>query len=414
MIIKIALIGSTDFCRRTEQLVANRKDIQLDAYSYKRPEEATHLISCLKPCDAILFSGSLPYLSAISKIDHLPIPALYLKQDETAVAITLLHLATQKQLHMGRLSIDVREKSNIEAIINELSTPVTTPFLHVLEDHEIIEISTEFHKDLFLQGKTDQAITSIHAVYEHLNALNIPAMKMIDPESSILTMIEQTKQQAILQKSNSAQIAIGIVKSNMINLESSVEKIAAIMQARWNKQQDEYTLFTTKGNIECALKNREFLTLFESISPAINIAFGYGESMIDATENAKTALDFGQKNKAQTFYIVDANKKLQGPFPASNAVVEMKVNDPVLVEMVEKTKLSPANISKLLAFSQSRQAKQFTATDLALYLNVTRRTAERTLKKLVQFDYTQIVGEEMTYRQGRPRALYEFNFPTYY
>jgi hypothetical protein len=25
----------------------------------------------------------------------------------------------------------------------------------------------------------------------------------------------------------------------------------------------------------------------------------------------------------------------------------------------------------------------------------------------------KIVGEEMTYKQGRPRALYEFNFATY-
>lgn len=413
MIIKIALVGSTDFCRRTEQLVANRKDIQLDSYHYKDPKEAARLIETLKPCDAILFSGSLPYFSALKKIEHLPIPTLYLKQDETAVAITLLHLAIQTQLHMSRLSIDVREKSSIEAVINELDKPIIAPFIHVLEDHHIIDTSTEFHKNLFLQGKTDQAITSIHAVYEQLNVLNIPVMKMIDPESSILTMIEHTKQQAILQKSNSAQIAIGIVKISMNNLEPSVEKIAEIIQARWNKQQDEYTLFTTKGNIESALNNHAFLTLFDKVSAEMQMAFGYGESIVDATENAKTALEFVEEDEAPIFYIVDAYKKLQGPFPVSNAVVEMRVNDPILVEMVEKTKLSPANISKLLAFSQSRQAKQFTANDLALYLNVTRRTAERTLKKLVQFEYVQIVGEEMTYRQGRPRALYEFNVPIY-
>lgn len=414
MIIKIALVGSADFCRRTEQLVASRNDIHLDSYIYREPQEAERLIETLKPCDAILFSGSLPYLSAVKKIKHLSIPALYLKQDETAVAITLLDLAIQKQLHMSRLSIDVREKSSIEAVINELNKPVTTPFVHVLGDHQIIDASTEFHKNLFLQGKTDHAITSIHAVYEQLNALNIPAMKMIDPESSILTMIESAKQQAILQKSNSSQIAIGIVKLNMNSLEPFVVKIADIMQAKWNKQQNEYTLFTTKGNIEFALNNSEFLSLFDSMSPEIDIAFGYGESTVDATENAKTALDFAEENETPAFYIVDANKQLQGPFPESNGVVELKVYDRFLVEMVEKTKLSPANISKLLTFSQSRQAKQFTANDLALYLNVTRRTAERTLKKLVQFDYAQIVGEEMTYRQGRPRALYEFNFPAYY
>ena len=57
------------------------------------------------------------------------------------------------------------------------------------------------------------AITSVHAVYEQLRQQNIPACKMIDPESTILRSIEHAKQQAILQKSNSAQIAVGIVKA---------------------------------------------------------------------------------------------------------------------------------------------------------------------------------------------------------
>ncbi len=114
-----------------------------------------------------------------------------------------------------------------------------------------------------------------------------------------------------------------------------------------------------------------------------------------------------------SFYMLDANKRLLGPFPQTNTAIAMKIDEPVLVEMANKTKLSPANISKLLLFSQSRHTKQFTATDLALHLHVTRRTAERTLKKLVEFNYITIVGEEMTYRQGRPRALYEFNFPTF-
>lgn len=91
----------------------------------------------------------------------------------------------------------------------------------------------------------------------------------------------------------------------------------------------------------------------------------------------------------------------------------MKINEPALVAMAEQTKLSPAAISKLIRFSQSRQSKQFTANDLASHLQVTRRTAERTLKRLMEFSYVKIVGEEMTYRQGRPRALYEFNFPAY-
>ncbi len=414
MKIKIAIIGPHDFCQRTEQLVVDRQDIELHCYRYGEPQEAPDLIQTLTPCDAILFSGSLPYLYAKKVIDNISIPIVCLKQDETAVAFTFLHIAVQ-QLNLTRLSIDIREKSLIDNVLKDVHQELASPFIHVLQDDEEIHSITSFHKQLALQGKTDMAITSVHAVYEQLQQQQIPVCKMIDPESSILRSIELAKQQAILQKSNSAQIAVGIVKKipSDPSLELAVEKMASMMKAHWSEDNGHYTLFTTMGYIEFALKSQGFLKLFQSFSKDTKIAFGCGETIVDATSNARFALNLNHKNDDHSFYLLDSYKKLHGPFPQSRAAVAMKIIEPALVEMADKTKLSPANISKLLLFSQSRQSKQFSATDLALHLNVTRRTAERTLKKLVAFNYITIVGEEMTYRQGRPRALYEFNFPTF-
>jgi predicted transcriptional regulator len=81
--------------------------------------------------------------------------------------------------------------------------------------------------------------------------------------------------------------------------------------------------------------------------------------------------------------------------------------------MAKLTKLSPLNISKLINFSHERQSAQFTSQNLSEYLQVTRRTTERIIKKLVDNGYAKIVGEEMTHQQGRPRTIYELNFATY-
>ena len=415
MKIKIAIIGSHDFCRRTEQLIADLKDIELHWYHYNEPKEAPSLLQTLKPCDAILFSGSLPYFYAKELLIDFSIPALYLKQDETAIAITLLHISAKEQLDLNRISIDVREKSLIDNVLTDLNQVLELPFVHALDDEITIHDMVSYHQLLSIQGKTDMAITSVHAVYEQLRQQQIPAYKMIDPVSSILRSIETAKQIALLQKSNAAQIAVGLVKRipQSIDLGTSIEKMASIMKAQWNEQNGEYTLYTTMGNIEFSLRNNEFLSLFQTFSNVAKLAFGCGETIVDATENARFALNLIHESDAHSFYMLDGNKKLHGPFPQSSAAISMKISDPVLMEMSDKTKLSPANISKLLLFSQSRHSKQFTATDLSLHLSVTRRTAERTLKKLVEFNYITVVGEEMTYRQGRPRALYEFNFPTF-
>ncbi len=416
MKIKIAIIGSTDFCLRTKQLVSNRKDIEFNWYRYAEPSEAPRLLQTLKPCDALLFSGSLPYFYSKKLLDNLPIPAVYLQQDETAVAITLLQLSAHNQQNLSRVSIDVREQSNIEHVLNDLGRSVDLPFIHLLQDDVKITTITSYHQTLFLQGETDIAITSVHAVFEQLQQRNIPACKMIDPESTILRNIELAKQHALLHKSNSAQIAVGIVKSISPRLivETTIAKMASIMQAGWSVQDEDFILYTSTGNFESAIKNREFLSTFQSLDTTAKMSFGCGESIIDATENANIALNLIKKSDGHSFYMLDANKILHGPFPQSDVAVEMKTTEPALVEMAANTKLSPANISKLMQYSLIRQTKQFTANDLALYLDVSRRTAERTLKKLVDYKYATIIGEEMTYRQGRPRALYELSFHPYF
>ena len=52
-------------------------------------------------------------------------PALYLQQDETAVAITLLHIATQGWKDLSRISIDVRDQSYIEHVLNDLEHAIS-------------------------------------------------------------------------------------------------------------------------------------------------------------------------------------------------------------------------------------------------------------------------------------------------
>ncbi|KXH87062.1 hypothetical protein [Sporosarcina sp. HYO08] len=415
MIIKIAMIGPKDFCERAEQLVSNLTDLALESYIYEKPEEAAGLIRTLKPCDAILFSGSLPYHYAKEALQAISVPIVYLQQDETAIVLTLLRMSAEKKLNMSEISIDIRDQKHLQHIWHDLNEAIALPSVHVLDRHAAVEEVTAFHEEQFTNGQVKMAVTSIHAVYEQLALRNIPTFKMIDPASSILRCIEEAKQKAILHKSKAAQIAVGMVKSKTEEVLPAkfVQQLTVNLQAHTTDNEGVYSLFTTMGNIDASLKDMAFLMLLKEYAGQMKLAFGCGETSIEATENARLALQFDHLDDASGFYVLDSQKKLHGPFPQDPQTIALKVHEPLLVEMAEKTKLSSTNISKLILFNQSRQTKQFTANDLALYLNVTRRTAERMLKKLVAFEYAKIVGEEMAYKQGRPRALYELNFAMY-
>lgn len=413
MRVKIAVIGSEHFCRRAEQLVTDAVNLHIECHTYAEPKDVAGIIKTITPSDAILFSGSLPYAYAKESVHEFNVPTFYLKQDETAISTTLLYVLAKEQLTCDRISIDIANRENLENVLNDLNKTIEMPYNHVLEENESISELVSFHQELVAEGKTDYAITSVHAVYEQLQKLGIRACMMIDPTSSILRSLNDARQQAILQKSTSAQIAVGIVQSSDLQIQPLISEISSLLHAHWTEKDGEYKLFTTMGNVEFSVRDTNFQALYRNFPHNVKIAFGCGESTMIAADHARLALSFIQATEPNSFYILDSNKKLHGPFPQTNDVIEMKVDHPVLVKLAEKTKLGPANISKLLSFNKSRPTNQFSANDLAIYLNVSRRTAERTLKKLMEFDYVKIVGEEMTYKQGRPRSLYELNFPTH-
>ncbi|MHC8517488.1 HTH domain-containing protein [Sporosarcina sp. ITBMC105] len=413
MRIKIAIIGSEHFCSHVLQLVKENDDMAIECHIYDEPQEAATIIQTIKPCDAIVFSGSLPYLYAQKAVQQFAVPAIFLQQDETAISTTLLYVLANEQLPCDRISIDVTNRFYVDHVIEDVNGTIALPFIHELQEDDTIATLVSFHSKLMDEGKTAIAITSVHAVYEQLKAVGKRACMMIDPGSSIVRSLYEARQQAMLQQSTSAQIAVGIVTAPDPSMQDFIATLAQQLHAHWHESAGEYTLFTTMGNLEYSIKNPQFTALVNQLPSTVKIAFGCGESTMIAADHARLALNFNRSTDLRGFYILDAHKKLHGPFPQTEDVLDMKVDHPTLLSMADKTKLGPANISKLLAFNKSRSTNQFTANDLAIYLNVSRRTAERTIKKLIEYDYITIVGEEMTYKQGRPRAIYEFNFPTH-
>lgn len=407
---RIAVLGSTNFIERLKQLEHELPSIRLDYYHYNTPEEAKELVKNIKPCDAVFFSGSLPFLYAKKERELLPVPSYYLRQDSTSVATTLL-ATCHTPIH--QISMDLIEPKLVESVLQDINQTWASPFLMQIDLAFTLEEVTSFHIGLQSAGKTQLAITSVHAVYENLARKGIPVVRMIDPKNSILKSIEETQSLAILTKSEAAKIAVcSILLTKEDSSTSSVlQKIADSIDASLVKvDQLFYMLFTTQGKVKLSLENNTVNSWLRFFSAPIRIAFGYGTTAIEASENAQVALNHAKDN---TVYLMNQEKQLSGPLFQDEAKIDLRTNDPRLVLLAKKTTLSPANLSKVMHFSRVHHSVEFTAHELEIFLKVSRRTTERILKKLLDHGYVSIVGGEMTYQQGRPRAVYEFNFPTY-
>lgn len=421
MITKIAVLGSAEFIDKIKTVAPQVANIKLDEYVYQQPQDAPKLLTQLKPCDVVFFSGALPYYFSIKERKNLPIPCVYLAQDNYTVSSSFLSILYHKQISLNRISIDLVDASIIENVLEAadiLSSPthVIDYKLMLKENRFDITKLIEFHHSRWKKRETDLALTSVHAVYGQLVQLGVPAMRMRDPQNSIIKGLEAAKAEAILAKSQLSQVAVTYFSIKDSSNEEIIfqfinKHIATIQQV----ENGIYSIISTRGDVEAIIKGELLSELFGKYPELVAAGFGYGTALKEAEENARIALTFAEKKLTEgCAFLLNDKKELIGPLPQQLQQQRLINNHPEIYQIAQKAKLSPANLSKIIQFAKSRQTNQFTSADLADYLQITRRSTERIIKKLVDHHYIQIVGEEMTYQQGRPRALYTLNIPIYY
>ncbi|QGG49769.1 hypothetical protein [Lysinibacillus pakistanensis] len=413
MSTKIAVICSKAFMKRITSIAQNIKNIQLEFYPYSHPEEAPILLKQIRPCDALLLGGTLPYLHAQSSLSEIPIPWNYIKQDETAISTTLLSVMSNHAISLSRISIDVMNPIFIENVLQDIEYSGPRPFIQQIAVTRPTQAILQHHIALWNAQSIDFVITSIHSVFDELQKHQIPAMRMIDATNSIVQYLEETRSQSLLSKSESVKAVVGILEMPENNsLDTYIlSKITAATHSTYKQiTANSFELYTTAGYLQNTLAKENLQSLMQQIEIPFKLAFGFGHSIPEASQNANNALSFA---KPYEIFILDEHKNLLGPFPKSDIKLALKTDNPYVLQMAKLTSLSPLNISKIIDFSRERQSAQFTAYNLSEYLQVTRRTTERIIKKLVDNGYAKVVGEEMTHQQGRPRTIYELNFAIY-
>jgi hypothetical protein len=421
MTTKIAVIGPADFIYNILSVASHIEEIEIEPYVYLRPEEATDLLKNLKPCDVVFYSGALPFFFSKELREQLPIPTLFLEQDEMAIASSLLSIMYHKSVPIERISIDLTDSSFVANVLKDIG--IHRAHLHVMDYANILPNKYDttqivnFHHSRFNLGLVDIALTSIHTVYDQLQQLGVPSQRMIDPKKALIRGLLDAKALAELAKSHSATVAVVYISLTATQeLQNKHLDVFAHDIHASVKQIDEmsFILYSTRGNIEAVMASSNFPDFLLKWQNPIAVGFGYGATAVEAEQNAKVARSFAANLENESCgYILTEDKELLGPFPKDNKALRLKNDHPELLQIAKETKLSPVNLSKIIQFSKSRQLLQFTAADLSNYMQVTRRSTERILKKLVDHGFVKIVGEEMTYQQGRPRAIYELNMPIY-
>lgn len=436
MRMHIAVISPEDFAARITSYTDVAGNIQFSTYPYGNPLECGSIVKEIQDCDVLLFAGPLPYYFAREQARSRRIPAVYIPSDEYSLTLTLGHILLNRSEGLQRLSLDILKKEYVQQAVEELGLDASQwqikDYSAIVDEKGTAFDADEllaFHKRNYESKQCNLILTSVDYVYNRLREAKIPCVNLLVPEKNIRETVAKATSLGQLLIRENAQIAIGLAAitrrgGDRVGTDPEVsvtfhQKLLALgNETDASVQQlglDQFIIYGTRGSVEQMTGNFQHMPLIGSVEllydVTISMGFGFGQTAKEAESNARIALFHAQKQKnASSAFLVTDEKEVIGPLSAEAKSFHVNSVDQNLLDIAEKTGTSIATLNKLVSFLRLRRGNRFTATELAEYMQVTRRSAERILKKLSEHHFASRIGEEQPYPQGRPRAVYKIHF----
>lgn len=435
--IHIAVISSSEFIAQIDVIGQQFPNVVMHRYLYAQPADAYDLMDEVRDMDVLLFAGPLPYYFAKPKIDQMQVPAVYIPSDEYTVAQSLLHLICNEQRALEHISIDIHKAAYLNDVVDELNIDISNWFVkdcsHMLTAENIhfdLEEIFSFHVELWKEGRTQFAITNVDYIYTRLQALGVPCSYLIVPAKAIRDTFTKAITYNELAASKHAELAIGLIifhdknssygDFNGMDADVSLTMQRLLLDLATQTEtsirlvgMDQFVLYGTRGSIDYMVMNGLIEQLFADISACSNIVasigIGYGITAKEAEGNARSALYHARQQPDCAVYIASSEKEVFSP-AADSAPFLLKSEKASILEVADRTNLSITTVTRLKQFTTLHREQSFTANDLASAMSLSRRSAERLIKKLAESSYIQKVGEEQPYQSGRPRAVYRIQW----
>ena len=169
--MRIGILGPTDMVQKVAKVFSEFSGVVAVPLVYGDLGEIAGLVtSRQKELHGLFFCGPVPYLIATQGVQR-EIPWTYLTYESTGLLLALFHAASKMPeiLSRGcRFSLDTIASVEARELLKE-----TGLIIHAIYTHELAPgVDTkrdfsQFHRNLYLSGKTDFSITCVRVVAEN-------------------------------------------------------------------------------------------------------------------------------------------------------------------------------------------------------------------------------------------------------
>lgn len=396
-----------------------------------------NIVDAEKNVEAFLFTGKTIYDMISNKISfHLPL--FYIPRDNNPLLMALIQAILIEKNTKYKFTVDYYFQSTVDEIIKnilfvnpELSIEIITcPYnVNTKEDLEKVK---NFHMYHYFRNNITCCITGMSSVEHYLKNNGVKVLSLKPSKYIIRHTINNFMLSLEMKVRSKNLLACIYLEIDVINRFSSlntneydfmlqktiISKEVYLFSDRISGTVIEngnmgYYIFSTKDSIELITDNYKYITLIDNIYKntdcTVSVGIGYGETVKDAKMNSidcfKKAIHAGG-DKAYFKY----NDKIIGYYISPIYNDNDFIIDKKIYKITNISGLSSTTITKIFKIVEQHGTNQFTTNELADLMNLTPRTVNRILTKLMDSGLAKIVGKKTVSNVGRPTRIIELMF----
>ncbi|VBB04987.1 Hypothetical protein LUCI_0193 [Lucifera butyrica] len=429
--IKLAVVGPSDSVDLIAEVAKEYDEtIEIIALTYNDAAEVSALLVEYGDLpDGWVFSGKVPYNHAVAA-NMTKKPLLFIPHTGSSLYRVLFEIAYVEKLDISAISFDMISKQEIEETFTDMQLPADG--IHVFDCDGIVSSAdmTEYHYQLWKNGKTKMAVTSFQSTFIDLKKRGMTAFRIRPLRDNIRTTLDMAYRTVEAAAFKGSQISIQQIViddyANIVREAASTYEVKRIEAKLYSllinytemvkgsidtHGPGHYTIYSTRGAVEEVTQGFTIIPIQEEITRFLSVpvsgGIGFGQTAHAAEKNAYKALGFAKHGGKGNWMVVLDDKTVIGPLSSENYLkYSLRPDINYSGRMARQLKVGVTTFNRLLATMDKLGTDVIGADELAMSLSITPRSARRLLGTLVEQELAQVSHEETLYK-GRPRKLYK-------
>lgn len=428
--MKIAIVGAPDSVKKIYSLLSvSYEDVNFIIRSAERVDEMINLIQDIEEdVDGFYLTGTGVY-SALNEKTNINKPVVYTKRGITGIIKSFWDFQKERckenSLKNLKLGLDVVEETCFLEALQEFDIEIESYYLQSYDYHKSEEEYLEEYLRKIQKEEINCVFTAFGYIYTALKEKGFPVYRIQATSSEIREEFKKLQNRINMTKAENSKISVEIIKileknnilNNVLSDKIQLEKdfLSYSQEVDGNIQtigDNEYLILSNRGLLN-NYKNINILTSiikkYNSKNISVVVGIGEGSTLFLSEKNARKALKLSMNNGESSIFFSDGIN-IKGPLNEKREINYKNSSNEKILEISKKTGVSSLYIEKIKSVIKKQDKNSFTSSELSEFLNISERSANRIIKKIIETGYASAIKYESSIGAGRPRRKTEFYF----